>query len=300
MKYLRLFVVAGLLSAYACPAWAKPPIYWWVGNRTDMPYMSGAEHVDGFTVAYLGAHNPAMESHRGYRAAGDYGDMDSNPSTNNVVTTITALQEQYAQGARRLSTDLEWGYFSPSETRQFVDAVNAMPGLKVLQWNGYWNWGQSSRDLLEQCPGIILAEMIYPLVDGPNQSYETVYARISNAMSYYTYQNEQTHAIGMSICYFDDSGQTHLLPWDKMKMQIDAAKAYGRSIGHPNQAIAFYEVCSDGYFNQIVEYAAVPEPTSLCLFLAGALFLCSIQRSRAILCRCFRSFLRQERVNVQR
>ena len=282
MQPLRLFAMVGLLSACASPLCAKPPIYWWSGNATSMLQMSGAELVDGFTIAYAGNHNPTKEALKGYRAVGDYGDMDSNPLTNNVTTTVSELQNNYAQGARRLSTDLEWGQFTLAETRQLVNAVNDMSGLRVLQWNAHGNWSRSSRDLLEQCPGIILAEMIYPLVSDPNQTYEQVYNKISDAMSYYTYKNEQTHAIGLSVCWFDSNGQSQPLSWDQMKVQIDAAKAYGRSIGHPDQAIAFYEVCSEDYLNQIVDYVAVPEPTAIRLALIAALLLCAANRSACL------------------
>ncbi len=230
-------------------------IYWWLGNGLGQMSMSRADRVTGFSIHYEGPWRPDYEAQNGYRLVGDYGDMDHDDSTNDVVATIEALQDNYTQGARKLSTDLEWGHFDHSETRQLIDAVEGMPGLEVLQWQGSGNWDLIERDMLEQCDRIILAEMIYPLGRDRDRTYQEVYDKIYFDMSHYTYKPEDRHATGLSTIYYGpDNDQNVVLSWDEMQMQIDAAIAYGNSIGHPNQAIAFYYPVSAEYADQIVTY----------------------------------------------
>jgi hypothetical protein len=233
----------------------KRRIYWWIGMGLRMFNMKTLPLVNG--LAYGGEYDPELEAKKGFRLVKDYGDMDHDDSTNDVEVTISELRWYYERGARLLSTDLEWGHFDNAETRQFLDAIRSMPGLTVLQWNGWWNWKQPERDLLEQCDQLVLAEMIYPLVEDENMNYDAIYKMIEHGMSHYTFKTEQRHAIGLSTVFHGpklEIKDPDPLPWEKIKRQIDAAIAYGNAIGHPRQAIAFYYPVPPEYADKINRY----------------------------------------------
>ncbi len=232
-------------------------IYWWIGGGVHLLDTLYQENADGVSIAF-GGYNADIEKRGGYPLVQDYGDMDKDDKTNDVINTINNLKARYKEGWRQLSTDLEWGYFDIDETKQFINAVKKMKGLKVIQWNGHWTWKQPQRDLLEQTENIILAEMVYPLVQNINYTYDECYAWIKKELSHYKYMPEDTHAIGLATVWHGENMEIRdpkePITWEKMEMQINAAIDYGNSLGHPRQALAFYYPTPAEYAKKIMKY----------------------------------------------
>jgi len=224
------------------------PIYWWVGNAVSRMDIETADLVTGFAIHYDGDFVPEYETRNGYRLVGSFED---------VYYTIEAMQEQYAQGARRLSTDLEnwYGGSTYEEAVDFTAAIDAMPGLEVIQWQSWMTWPEEALPVLESCEGLVLAEMIYPTANG-DETYEACLDRI---LSYLSHYEQHLPAIGLSIYANHDCDQA--VDWELMKAQIDAARDAGETLGSPAHPIAIFwgDLSPDFSEDDVNEYIAYSE-----------------------------------------
>lgn len=226
---------------------SRSKLYWWIGNQLGMLNMSQATLVDGFCLAYSGAWNAGYEAQKGFRLVGDY---------TNVSTTVAAMQDHYNQGARKLSIDMEGRGFSVADAQSLTSAIRAMPGLSVIQWIASREWNHDARVELEKCVQIVLVEMDYPMDYSQTLSLAECQNGIAYNMLPYLFKPIERHALG--LCTVVSYPSITLITWDNLKRQIDAAKAYANSLGHTNQAIAFYYPVDAAYADQIAQYAKQP------------------------------------------
>lgn len=222
-------------------------LYWWSGNVLTMLDMPNSDLVDGFCISYPGNWSSTYEAKKGYRLVG---------SVTDVTATVTSLQAQYSQGARKLSIDMETRSFSDNDAQTLVNAIKEMPGLNVIQWIASREWSISALSVLEKCDQIVLAEMDYPMDYSQNVSQSDCYDTLAYNFSPYLFRPAARHALGMSTVVSNPSIQ--LIAFSNMKRQIDAAKYYGNNIAHPRQAFAFYYPVENSYAAQIAIYAKDP------------------------------------------
>ena len=200
------------------------PIYYWVGKGIHKMETATSNLVAGWTVSYADGLNRSIEAQRGWIEVG---------TTDNVATTIIEMKNYYGQGARKISTDLEnWTTsFTLPEAVNYVKTIASLPGLQILQWNSWMTWDSRAIPLLENQPGLILCEMIYPTTLGATD-YASCYDKIVEYVQGYSVGHKP--AIGLSI--YTNIAMDTCVSWALMAAQIDAAKAAGNAFGsalHP-------------------------------------------------------------------
>ena len=200
------------------------PIYYWVGSGFHKIETATANLVAGWTVSYPDGFNRSIEAQRGWIEVG---------TTDNVATTIMEMKNYYGQGARKISTDLEnWTTsFTLAEAVNYVKTIASLPGLQILQWNSWMTWDSRAIPLLENQPGLIVCEMIYPTTLGATD-YASCYDKIVDYVQCYSAGHKP--AIGLSI--YTSIAMDTCVSWALMAAQIDAAKAAGNAFGsalHP-------------------------------------------------------------------
>jgi hypothetical protein len=186
---------------------------------------------------YGGDYRPDLEARRFHRQVGNVNEMD---------TAISGLQTNYAQGARLLATNLEpWDWdvyprFTAAQAQEFVDTIDSLEGLTVVQWNHHLTWESDALPIIEDHPRLQLVEMVYPTANllQSEPTFEELRDYIVSSMVG-PYHPDKQPAIGLTV-YTSHATDTPV-SWELMKRQIDAAKYVGREVfGNPNHPIGIF------------------------------------------------------------
>ena len=100
---------------------------------------------------------------------------------------------------------------------------------RSLQWNSWMTWDSRAIPLLENQPGLIVCEMIYPTTLGATD-YASCYDKIVDYVQCYSAGHKP--AIGLSI--YTSIAMDTCVSWALMAAQIDAAKAAGQTQSAPH------------------------------------------------------------------
>lgn len=213
------------------------PVHWWIGQAHNRADGNTAYLVNSWSVGYGGNYRPNLEAKRFHRLVGNHNEMDA---------AISGLEQNYAQGAKLLATNLEpWNWdvyprFTPAQAQQFVDTIDGLEDLIVVQWNNFMTWETAARAIIEDHPRLKLVEMVYPTAAPaePLTTFEEIRDYILWQMVD-RYHPDKQPAIGLSL--YTSHAMDTPVSWELMKLQIDAAKYVGLEVfGCPNHPIGIF------------------------------------------------------------
>lgn len=240
-EYIQTAVLAcitglNIFSGAALADTDPRPVHWWLGRAHSRADCAAPEMVSSWTVAYGGDFNQELESKRFYRQVGN---------TSEMTSAITGLAENYAQGARLLATNLEpWDWdthpkFTAGRAREYVDAIDSLEGLTVVQWNNFMTWEADAIPVIEDHPRLKLVEMVYPTA-GPEEPL-TTFEEICDYIVWHmrSYSPGKKPAIGLSV--YTSHVMDTPVSRELMKLQIDAARHVGlEEFGCANHPIGVF------------------------------------------------------------
>ncbi len=213
------------------------PVHWWIGEAHSRADGNTAYLVNSWSVGYSGDYRSGLEEKRFHRLVGNHNEMDS---------AIDGLVQNYNQGAKLLATNLEpWDWdvyprFTAAQAQAFVDTVDSLESLVVVQWNNFLTWEPAALSIIADHPRLKLVEMVYPTASPsePLTTFEEIRDYILWQMDG-RYPPGKQPAIGLSV--YTSHAMTAAVPWELMKLQIDAAKWVGLEVfGCANHPIGIF------------------------------------------------------------